>query len=63
MTHASRTTSTEALQVITGILLIDLKAMETHIKFLIQTQLEDITIGGTVLKSNGFEIKLNIPSC
>ncbi|GBN38144.1 Putative protein in type-1 retrotransposable element R1DM [Araneus ventricosus] len=60
LTRAFRTTSTEALQVIAGVLPLSLKAIETYTKFLLLTVKINATIGTKVFNSAEVEIKRDI---
>ncbi|GBM39773.1 Putative protein in type-1 retrotransposable element R1DM [Araneus ventricosus] len=60
LTRAFRTTSTEALQVIAGVLPLSLKAMETYTKFLLLTVKINATIGTKLFKSAEVETKRDI---
>ncbi|GBM29746.1 hypothetical protein AVEN_156924-1 [Araneus ventricosus] len=60
MTRAFRTTPTDALQVIAGILLLTLKAVEVYSKFLVLTVKVNATVGKQELLWNEVEMKEDI---
>ncbi|GBM15918.1 Retrovirus-related Pol polyprotein from type-1 retrotransposable element R1 [Araneus ventricosus] len=60
LTRAFRTTSTEALQVIAGVLPLSLKAIEVYTKFLVLTVKINATVGTKVFNSAEVEEKRDI---
>ncbi|GBL89136.1 hypothetical protein AVEN_28546-1 [Araneus ventricosus] len=59
ITRAYRTTSTAALQVVSGVLPLDLKAQQVYAKFRLFTLKQDSTVGSLLFRSHDYQGRQN----